>query len=157
VTTETITLIIAIWGALLSTLAIGWNLYRDLMDKGRLRVNCYFGMIVQEGVGIEKENVLFWNITNIGRKPVVLTQMGGRFKDNYFVLKQHVTLPRTLQPGEFVTGYMEDFSIMEGKDVKTLTAIDSIGRIYKAPRKQVREVKKDLKDVLSGAKTTRKQ
>lgn len=145
---ETITLIIAIWGAVLSTVAMGWNLYRDLMDKGRLRVNCYFGMIVQEGVGIEKEDVLFWTITNIGRKPVLLTHIGGQLKDTHFMLKDHVGLPKMLQPGEYVSDHMDEFSVFKGKELKNLTAIDSIGRTYKAPKKQLNKVKERLAELL---------
>jgi hypothetical protein len=149
VTAETITLIIAIWGALLSTLAIGWNLYRDLSDRGKLRVSCYIGLIVQEGVGIEKEDLLFWNVTNIGRQPVLLTNIGGQTEDSHFTVKTHQPLSMMLQPGEYFTDYVDDYSNIDIKNLKALTATDSVGKTYQVSRKQLKEVKERLIEIIS--------
>jgi hypothetical protein len=35
-----VTTILAVWGAVVSTIAIIWNIRRDLADRGKLRVVC---------------------------------------------------------------------------------------------------------------------
>ena len=44
-----VTTFLAIWGALLSSFAVGWNVYRDFADKGRLKVDCYVGKHIEIG------------------------------------------------------------------------------------------------------------
>jgi hypothetical protein len=139
---EIITVILAIWGALLSSIAIGWNIFRDLVGRGRLRVSCYIGNIVGGPEGIDPNNYLVWSITNIGKEPVVLTHIGGGFKDKEFMLTPHAQLPRMMQPGEYILEYTNSLNLLED-DLKFLAAIDSLGKKYKAPRKQVRRLKKE--------------
>ena len=141
-TKETITTILAIWGAMLSSIAIGWNLYRDISQRGRLRVNCYLGKIVDEARGLDPKNYIVWNITNVGKEPSILTTIGGAFQDSHFLIKTRNQLPLTLKPGEYILEYSDGIEIFE-KDLKYLWAIDSIGKYYKAPRKQMKILFKD--------------
>lgn len=142
---ETVTLIIAIWGAVLSTIAIIWSVYRDLTDKGRLRVSCYVGSLVTPGVRIKKGNCLIWNVVNVGRQPVLLTNIGGMFENNTgFIVQTTTPLPKMLSPGEYVLDHMVDFMSLDGKNLKALVAMDSFGRVFKAPRKQLKELQKRM-------------
>ena len=146
---ETITLIIAAWGAVLSTVTMGWNFFRDFSDRGRLRVSCSMGSFVQPGVGT-KDNLLIWNVTNVGRQPVMLTNVGGEYSSkNNFVISTELPLPKMLQPGEYFTGWTDKHSELKKQEIKALTAIDSFGKIYKAPKKQVREIKEKLRKLKS--------
>jgi len=70
-----VTLGIALWGALLASIVFGWNLYRDLSDRGKLKVHCYIGLIIQPGVGVTKEDLVCWQVTNVGRQPILLTSV----------------------------------------------------------------------------------
>ena len=51
-----------------------------------------------------------------------------------------------LRPGEFVLEYQEasEFGKLIDSDLVALTAIDSLNRTYKSPRKQIRKIKKDF-------------
>ena len=69
------TLLIAVYGALLSTLVFGWNMYRDLSDKGRLKVlaglrDIYGPTDVHGGYGKVAEDQVSIRITNVGKRPV---------------------------------------------------------------------------------------
>lgn len=138
---HTTTLILAIWGAVVSTFAVGWQFYRDLVQRGRLRVSCYIGIMVGGGVR-DPNKYLVYNVTNIGREPVMLTHIGGRKKKNSFILNPHQRLPRMLKPGEYVLEYSHSLEVL-GQELVALTATDSLGRTWKAPRRQVRKLKSD--------------
>lgn len=126
---------------------MGWNLYRDLNDRGRLRVSCYMGSIVQPGVSIKK-NLLFWNVTNVGRQPVMLTHVGGKYgKGDYFIVNTESPLPQMLKPGEYFIGWTDKALDIKERELKTLTAVDSLKKTYKVPWKQVRGVKQALQEL----------
>jgi len=42
-----VTDVLAIWGAVLSSVAFGWNLYRDLLDRGKLKVSAQIRRLVR--------------------------------------------------------------------------------------------------------------
>lgn len=138
---ETITAVLAIWGAVLSSVTLGWNFIRDINQRGRLRVSCYIGKLVGGSVGVDPNSYLVWNITNIGKEPVLLTHVGGATAKEGFMLTTHQPLPKMLQPGEYVLEYSDELSVL-GPELKHLWAIDSLGRNFKAPRRQLKELKK---------------
>jgi len=140
---QSTTLFLAVWGAVLSTIAIGWNLFRDLTERGKLRVSCYIGKIVTENVGVDPNDYIVWCITNVGRQPILLTTIGGlNGNKTGFMLKSRIDLPKMLKPGEYVIDHCHELSIL-GADLKALTAHDSFNRTFKAPRKQIKKMKKE--------------
>ena len=129
-----------------SGIALGWTMYRDLADRGRLRVSCHIGKIAQLGVGIVEDNLLFWTATNVGRQPVIVASYGGvRAKSprTWQVLTQKLDpLPKTLRPGEVFSGCSPIAELQP--DITELWVFDTLGKKYRAPRKQVRQVIKEL-------------
>jgi hypothetical protein len=129
--------------------ALGWNIYRDVIDRGKLRVSCYIGQIGQMGVGVVADNLLVWNVTNVGRQPVMVSQIGGKRRkkpQHWLVLSpKGESLPKMLKPGEYFMGYTEDLGGIQ-PDVTDLWAIDTVGRRYRAPAKQVRKVLVDIEE-----------
>lgn len=142
--TEKLTTFLAVWGAILSSFAIGWNFYRDLNERGRLRVSCYVGRMFDDVNGLDPNKYLIWNVTNIGRTPVCLTSIGGENNDGTAFIAKNAKVPKILQPGEYVIESMNDFSVLNVK-LKALTATDSIGRTFRAPRKQLKKLKNEYK------------
>lgn len=127
-----ITLALAIWGAILSTAAIIWNIIRDVGDKGKLDVAFYIGNILG-GIESPDKDLVFYKITNVGRKPITVTQVGGGFKVKHFLIPT-LNVPKLLNPTEYFTVQGEDFSIFE-KDLQFLGAWDSTGKIWKVNKK----------------------
>lgn len=141
-TSEIVTLCIAIWGAVLSSITLIWNLYKEFTKKGRLSVTCYIGNIAHVGIGVDPTNYLVWRITNTGGEPVVLTHIGGSFNNGHdFMINSRSPLPMTLKPGEYVIEHSADLSTLESK-LESLWASDSLGHTFKAKQKQVRKLKK---------------
>jgi hypothetical protein len=61
-------------------------------------VRCYIGNIVG-GIGSDKQDYLVYSITNIGRKQVMVTHIGGEFKKGRGFVVIPRSLPKMLQPG----------------------------------------------------------
>ena len=137
------TTILAIWGAFLSSVTFGWNLFRDVTKRGRLKVSCYVGNIITVGVGADPSDYLVWSVTNVGGEPVVLTHIGGALKNghHFMIGVTRIRLPHTLKPGEYIVEYSPEINILD-HNLKSLWALDSVGRTFKVPCKQVRALKK---------------
>lgn len=138
---DVVTTILAIWGAVVSSFAVGWQFFRDVSQRGRLRVSCYIGQIINSDI-TDPHDYLVYNITNTGKEPIMLTHIGGKTKKNDFMIISRQPLPRMLQPGEYVLEYTTELNILDA-ELKDLTGIDSVGRCWKAPRKQVNKLKAD--------------
>ena len=140
---ETITVIIAVWGALIGSTTFGWNLYRDLTRKGKLRVSCWVGDMVKPGVGVYPNKYLVWQITNIGNEPVVLIHIGGKLNDGkHFMIMMQQAPPVTLKPGDYIIEKDDDLNVLDG-NLKVLWAIDSLNRHFKVPYKQIKRLKEE--------------
>jgi hypothetical protein len=78
-----ITSLLAFYGAALSSFGAGWNFYRDLRDKARLKISVNIRRIVSSPdgkwyqvepnlpvEGASKQLFVVVNVTNVGRRPV---------------------------------------------------------------------------------------
>lgn len=139
-----VTLVTALYAALVSTATAVWTIYRDWNDKGRLKVTVGFRSLV--GNGQIEEHTLVWRITNTGRRSVMLTHAAGIVDaETAGFLVNDPQLPRRLEPGDYHMSICREFAF-EGEPMR-LYAIDSLGRQFDAPNADVREVKKTLKDL----------
>jgi len=138
---ETVTIILAIWGAIVSTIVIIWNIYNSLKDKGKLKVDCYIGNQVIEGVGIVKKQLLVWNITNIGKREIIISHIGGKLSKSDFILSTRNQMPHKLRPGEYILEYSNDLSILSDDKLKLLV-LDTLGNEYSPKKKRLREAKR---------------
>jgi len=71
------TQLLAAWGAVVSSVAVGWNIFTALRDKGRLKVEVSITRIVGDK---KRTPHLSITISNVGRRPVYVTNVGGRLK-----------------------------------------------------------------------------
>lgn len=131
------TLFLAIWGAFLSSVAIGWNLYRDLTNIGKININCYIGNIIGAAESSDTDYLVFV-VTNIGRQPIMITQVGGGYNSKHFLISPR-NIPKMLQPGEYVIEYTSDLTSLK-KDLKFLGAWDSYGKIWKVRKKKLKKL-----------------
>lgn len=118
-------------------------MFRDLADRGKLRVGCFIGKMAGRDVTDERDYAV-WSITNSGRRPIVVLHVGGELqqKGKNFIILPHAQLPKTLAPGETMTEYSPDIEKL--RNAKSLCVWDTLGRIYRAPKQRVESVKVDL-------------
>ena len=132
----------------ISGVALGWNIYRDLVDRGKLSLTCYLGNFVRPGsVDWDKRTYLCWKVTNVGRQPVVLSAVGGdREQDphHWFLMPPYLGehIPAMLQPGETHVSASRDLSVLK-PGLTSLWARDTLGRTYRAPKSEVEQVLAD--------------
>lgn len=140
----TISLIIAIYGAIVATIVAAWNIYREATNRGRLRVQAVEADMIAPGVGAIANGKLWIKVTNVGRQSIFLTKIGGRNKRgstrSHFVLITAKQLPVKLEPGEEWDDTSADVSSLDPQKVRYLAAWDSMGKVHKVPRRQLKEL-----------------
>jgi hypothetical protein len=143
--------ILAIWGAIVATTALVWNIIRGFQDRKKIKVETQLGYI-KPG---DPERTLFYAIvTNIGRRPVFITGWGGvredKEKPNIRVFGTMIPsqqLPKMLQEGDYVILGTDDLSFFD-KKVKRVHAWDSTGKYWKNSKKNMRQLLRQVKKEL---------
>jgi hypothetical protein len=142
-----ITKFLALLGAILSTIAITWNIFRDVNDKGKLKIDAIIGKIVPDHTD---KDYLVITITNIGRRPVLVKSWGGMKKKNVkgargiFITSRG--LPRMLKEGEYHMEFTEDLSIIF-PELEKIHVWDSTGKEWKISKKNLKCLFKDVQKI----------
>ena len=141
----TFTTVLAVWGAVLSTISLAWNIRRDLFDRGKLEVVCYLATIQSEGGRPDSTLYLVYRVTNVGRRAVVVTHLGGaRTKKTHFMVMPKQPLPRTLEPGQYFLEYTDSRFLHDRP--ATLWAVDSLDRHWRLPRRALKRLLREVQD-----------
>lgn len=164
-----VTEFLAVYGAILSSIGFGWNLYRDLLDRARLQVTAHVRRIVHgpdgrmfaakpdlQIAGASKELFVCMSVVNVGRRPLAWEGWGGRYctrvngKSGFTIIGQH--LPRMLKEGETHS----EFTLLEhdlrpvSDNVKSLFMWDASGRHWRLSRRELNELKREAREFQSG-------
>ena len=153
------TSLLAAYGAILSSIGLGWNLYRDLHDRARLKVVARIRRIAQNQLGqlfavapnlpvagVGPQLFVSVDVTNVGRRPVRWDGWGGTYskpvngKESFVILPMQ--LPKMLHEGESHTEFTRDMH-QNIKDVKRIFIWDAAGKKWHLPRRALKELKKD--------------
>ena len=145
-----ITAILAVYAALLSTALGAWTIFRDVTDRGKLRLEGMVGDMVVAGVGVTETNMLILSITNVGRRPIMAKMVCGKDGDqNFFV--RFDELPRMVGPGEYVTLTAQSLFILE-RGFTELYVVDSAGRQHKMTRATMKRLRENYREAMALAK-----
>jgi len=120
---------IAIYGAALSTIAIGWNVYNNLQDRPKIKIQAKFGFTSSENGS--SENLLIITAINKGKRSVYLLSMGLRSGDEDLINTRTRSLPYELKGGD---SHSESFELHKIKNRQFDFAWyrDKTGRLYKS-------------------------
>lgn len=139
--------LLAFWGAIISTIALVWNIIRGALDRRKLSVAGYVGNILPSE---EPRKIVFYVVmANTGRRPIVITNYGiiPKLKKGE---SQHTRtliipkgLPKLLNEGQYHIEYTGNVDF-EGREIKGVYALDSSGKEWKAKRKNIKLLKKNL-------------
>lgn len=155
-----ISTIVSIVALVVAALALGWNIYRDVVLRARVKVRLAVVQIISgsEGVAASGPSYIRLLVTNLGPGPVQIDGIAGmiapwwrrlfRGRQYFVVLQDHTNplstqLPRRLQVGENATVLLphEQRSFLNGA-VTHFGVSDSFGRAHYAPKRDLRESKK---------------
>lgn len=152
-----ITSLMALYGVVLSSIGVVWNLYRDLQDKARLKVEMHIRRIVRSPdgksyqvrpdlpfEGASEQLFLVVNVTNVGRRPVKWTGWGGKYQKrkpagNLFIIP-HRQLPIMLKEGDSFSVTTDDLKAA-GDNVKKLFICDATGKNWYLSRRELKKLK----------------
>jgi hypothetical protein len=156
-----VTSFLALYGALLSTFGAGWNFYRDLRDKPRLKISMHIRRIAYSPdgkwyqvkpdlpvQGASQKLYLVVNVTNAGRRPVKWTGWGGEYKTphdgitGFWIQPTHI--PLMLPEGESNSEYTDDLEAA-GSDVKKLFIFDATGKNWYLSWRALRKLKEECR------------
>ncbi len=137
-----ITSIIAIYGAMLSTIAISWNIYNTLQDKPKMRVTTSIGFFTPD----TKKTFFFVEIINKGKRSGYLSSNGLRSGKGDLINMRTIGLPCELKAGD---SHKEWFEINKLNDRPFDFAWykDATGKMYKS-----KSIKKKLNNYFKGEK-----
>ncbi len=135
------TALLAVWGAVLSSVAIIWNILRDTKDKGKLKLDAMIGKFYPDHT--DKEYLVV-TMTNVGRRPLLVKGWGGKEKGVPGGKKQYdyiipVGLPRMLKEGEYHVEVTPDLGILSS-ELEYICAWDSAGKEWKVSQKKLEEL-----------------
>lgn len=154
-----VTDVLAIYGAALASVGLGWNLYRDLHDRARLKITAHVRRLVQSTdgkwysvnpdlpvEGASERLFVVVNVTNVGRRPVQWTGWGGKYhrpvngKDSFAMIP--IALPKMLNEGTSHSEYSEHLN-PAGENVNRLFIWDASGKNWYLSRRALRKLKEE--------------
>jgi hypothetical protein len=140
----------AFYAACVSTGLLLWTIYRDsIRDRGKLVVSAWIG----ESVHLGGEKVLFIRVTNIGRRSITIDRIRSEWADpekaprRLFRSINH-KLPRSLGEGEFWEDD-EYYLARLSEDLKAICAVDSAGKRWYVPNKQLKKIFVDTRKAVA--------
>lgn len=143
-----LTTFLAVWGALVSTVALTWNVIRDFRDKGALKFDAMIGKIYPDHTD---RDYLVINITNIGRRPVLVKGLGAmknkKVPTPRGLLLAPRGLPKMLKEGEYHMEFTHDFRFL-ADEIDKIYVWDSTGREWRLPSKVLKKLKAEATEFL---------
>jgi hypothetical protein len=140
---------LALWGAILSTVAITWNVLRDVRERAKLRIDPMIGRIHPDSTN---RDYVVLTIANVGRRPVLVKGWGGRRtpdgegRDAFLVTSPE--LPKMLKEGEYVIVHSSHLEIV-GPATKEIHVWDSSGRNWRLSKNQLKHLRAGLDEIAS--------
>jgi len=155
----------AVYGALVSTFAVVWNVLRDRRDSARIKLTAMLGYAIPSKTGtqlishkffIQKwpEKVgdfnlgLFLTITNVGRRPVIVegwaigTDRKKTGNDNF--IYQLTVLPKKLDEAQYAVEHTDDLSLI-ADGAKRIYVWDTAGRQWSLLGRELRRLRKEVR------------
>ena len=144
---ENYIMLLAIYGAVLSTIALIWKIYSNLQDKPKVKVKANFGFT--SSAGGTSGHLLLVTAINKGKRHVYLSSVGLRSGEEDLINIKTIGLPCELKEG---SSHSEWFEVNELKDRQFDFAWyrDATGKMYKS-----RSIKKKLNNYFKSKKIKR--
>lgn len=138
---------IALWGAILGTVTLVWNIRRDVIDRPKLKVTPYVAQVGAQGVGVIAI-VLTYSLVNVGRRQITVVNVGGKVKHhptnatNFVLLcdPEFGRLPQTLGHSQTCSVSCRDLSVLND-NLEACYAMDSTGKCWNATTKSMEQLR----------------
>jgi len=135
--------VLSIVSIVIAVLFAGWTIYRDLINKGNIYLNCVIVLITlltKKDEAVEHNYVLGYEMTNNGKQPIIVTKIG--YKEREKDTDSYPTSPLKnsveLLPNRFHVEYVS-LDILD-KNPSTLYVIDSLGKKHRMKKSSLRKL-----------------
>jgi hypothetical protein len=167
-----ITTLLAIYGALVATFTVGWNVYRDFSDRARLNLSCILGYLLPNE---QRINFFAWHVvnklqpqtskitplisisfTNTGKRSINVLGWAIKVKkqsdgNDHFVYK-HINLPKLLQEGQYTNESTDDIDFIY-EHALSIYAWDSTGKHWPLSKSRFNNLKHEIEKYRNSQKT----
>ena len=133
------TLIISSIALIVSGIALGWNIYRDCIDKAKIKITFRFP-------GMPKDNSfeeIWLNVTNNGKRSIVLNICGFFRKNKTMFIIPRMKQPfnnKKLEPYESIDIDFQPIELInEIENLESFVVVDTIGTGWKVDQKNWHE------------------
>jgi len=130
-----ITIYVAIYGAVLSTIAIVWNIIKDILNKPRLKVQAGIGFITYRDE-TKPTKIYNFEAVNLGKRPITLTSSGIKIEgENSITFIDNTNLPKRLEEGNKISFFRktdEFYNEIKEHQLRYLWFKDTTGKTYKS-------------------------
>ena len=155
------TLVIAVWGALVGTTSLAWNIYTALRDRGRLKVSAALGWVVSGPAGrryvvratdarlagrteLGGPPQLIVSVVNHGRRPLTVATLGVRLASGKDLPEIVPNLPTELKEGEPVDLIVNELDGLVQRRILQVFVCDTLGRRWKVRRASLKALRAQL-------------
>lgn len=159
---DQIAILISLFSVVVAGTSLGWNIYRDVVLKARVRVDFGVRLIIRDAMP-ERPKYIVLTATNFGPGAVNLSMIQakyaplrkkiGRSAEHAVVMWDHtnplsVNLPTKVEPGDRVDFLLPyDDACMLKRDWTHVGISDFFGRVHWASSKQIKAARREwLKD-----------
>lgn len=154
-TADSLTQLLAVYGAILSSLVFGWTLFRDLTDRGRLRLHASVVTVHPPTPGFEGDQLAL-RVTNIGRREVWITNIGGWLVGQSFVIVPRNRFPVKLEAGQMLDEVFPLSTVQRPEALVHYWVMDSTGRIYRTSSANSKRVRREILEARNQAPLPRR-
>ncbi len=122
-------ILLAVYGAIISTLGIIFGIYNYNRDKAKIKIETSFGFF--SGTIEDGKTFFFVKAINRGRRPITLSSVGIRMREGDLLNIKTLSLPNELGEGK---SHNEWFTLDElrDKDCEFAWYRDETGKLYKS-------------------------
>jgi hypothetical protein len=142
---------IAIYGAVVSTIALGWNIYKYFQEKPKIKVDVKLGAIIYKKSGVG-ETKLIISIVNKGGKSIYLSSSGLRSGGDNFQNLSSNDLPCELKSGCSHDEFFDVKKLKRDREYDFGWYRDATGKMYKS-----KSIKKKINNYFKSEKESTKE
>jgi len=142
--------IIALLSFFVAGIALGWNIFRDFIDRPKLKIRMWIANYVDSVRG-EMPQVVSVTVTNKGKKPIMIKAHGFHMKDKTsFILRNemHLFRGKRLEPYDFLDLTLPHETLLalieKADQMKAFVVYDSTGKEWKVGKRNFKKFKKSL-------------
>jgi len=148
--------VLGVYGAIVATLTAGWSIWSVYRDRGRLKLDLFLKRFAENSYGEDIERPvdslegceLHLTVVNVGRRPIRPATGHGtprrRLRGAADITFSEAICRKPLNETEHCSVVYRDFVVAFTSGLRRMYVIDSSGRRWYVPRRQLRAITKEI-------------